>query len=468
MKKLILDAVPISRSGNIALYPALAASSVGRLGVAWYEYGSPCETERSDIWHSVQDASGSWSDPVNVSGGVSFNNGPSLIWDGRRRTWTCAWHSWRPPGREPFIVNGDVTNIWYADISIDGIVHSPKLAFENVPNTEYASLAVGIDDSLNLLYQDRTLQLQCLAQSRNGTKFILGPHLPDGLAAGQHGDMAIDSKGTTWVTYVGLAGGIYLTAQGRDDRWSEPRCISEGIDAALTRPKLSFCPQGKAWVSCHSTTWGSRTSRYRVRTAESHLILHFGSDGSPGNYCWTCNALSVRGDNCERHFSFGPDVFSLPSRFEAVPIEECVYESDRGYGFERPPRCQLRKLGNELTRGMFYDNRPGRFRIDIPAGEYEIEIVYSSWVAPTAGTTITFDVEVLDVQIPDETRDEIFLLKVDPNERVKVMNVSNGKGCDENRPSKLVHDARTDLKQLTWTSYGPQKVEILHASFVAA
>ena len=463
---MILDVVPISKSGNIALYPTLAMNNQGGLGIAWYEYGSPYDTERSDVWHSLQGVSGSWSDPKNVSGGISYNNGPSLVWNHKRGNWICAWHSWRPPGREPFIVNGDVTNIWRTEISRGGLVLPPEMAFSSVSNTEYASLAEGTDEGLQLLYQDRALRLQCLTCSHGRKDFPPGLCLPNGLGAGQHGDIAINSDGVTWITYVGTDGGIFLAAKDRDDRWGEPRCVSEGIEAVLTRPKLSFCPEGTAWVSCHSNTWGSRISRYRVRSASSYLTIQFESDGSPGNHCWTCNAIFVRGGALELSFSFGPDVFGLPPRFAAVTREESLYSPGRGYGFESQPRSQLRKLGDDLTRGVFYDNLPGQFRIDIPAGEYEVEIVYSSWVAPAAGTRVKFDAEVLTSTLPKETRDSVFLLQISPDGHVNVMQVSNGEGCDENRPSKVIHDARTGLKHLAWTSYGPQNVGIHYASFV--
>lgn len=465
MQKMILDTVPISVSGNVALYPALAMSNAGRLGIAWYEYGSPHETDRSDVWLSLQDAGGAWADPINVSGGVSYNNGPSLIWVVQGRYWLCAWHSWRPPGREPFIANGDVTNIWLSEVSIDGVVQSPQQALADVLNTEYASLAMAPEEGLQLLYHDRSLHLQCLAQPGTRTPFSPGTVLPDSLGAGQLGDLAFGPDGTAWIAYVGGGGGIYLASRAGDGCWNQPRRIGAGIGAVLTRPKISLCPKGTVWVTCHSNTWGSRTSRYRVRTAGSRLAMRFESDGSPGNHCWTCNAISLRGAGREQTFSFGPDVFAHRPGVTAVTAEESLYEQGRGYGFSSPPRSQLRKLGDNLTRGLFYDDAPATFHADIPAGEYEIEVVHSSWIAPTTGTKVTFEGEVLDSQLPNEEGDAVYVLQVKPDGDVQSLVVSNGKGCDENRPSKLIHDAQTGRKHLAWTCYGPQKVEIVHASF---
>lgn len=462
---MILDAVPISRSGNIALYPALAANNTGRLGVAWYEYSSPHETDRSDVWFSLQDSGGVWAEPVNVSGGVSYNNGPSLIWVNDRDCWCCAWHSWRPPGREPFIVNGDVTNIWLSDVSIDGLVRSPRQALADVSNTEYASLAMAPEEGPQLLYRDRSQQLQCLAQSSKQEPFSPGTALPESLGAGQFGDLAFGPDGTAWIAYASEGGGIYLTSRARHGRWNPPRRIDCGIGATLTRPKLSLCPKGTIWVACHSNTWGSRMSRYRVRTSGSHLAMRLESDGSPGNHCWTCNSISVSGTGRKRTFSFGPDVFALPADVVAVTAEQSLYEQERGYGFERTPRCQLRKLGDELTRGLFYDDAPATFRVDLPDGEYEIEVVHSSWVAPTTGTRVSFMGDVLNAQLPHEEHDAVYVLQVKRDADVQSLMVSKGEGCDENRPSKVILDVQTGRKHLAWTCYGPQKVETVHASF---
>lgn len=465
MQKLILEAAPISNSGNIALYPTLAMNNAGRMGIAWYEYGSPRETDRSDVWLSLQDAGGAWAEPINVSGGVSYNNGPSLIWVPQGGNWRCAWHSWRPPGKEPFIVNGDVTNIWLSDVSIDGVAQSPHQALAGVLNTEYAALAISPEEGLQLLYHDRSLHLQCLAQPGKQTPFHSGTALPGRLGAGQHGDLAFGPDGTAWTAYVGEGGGIYLASRDRSGLWHQPRRIDADSGVALTRPKLSLCPEGAVWVACHSNTWGSRTSRYRVRTAGSHLAVRFESDGSPGNHCWTCNAISIRGVGYERSFSFGPDVFALSPGISAVTAEQSLYQQERGYGFDRLPRGQLRKLGDELTRGLFYDDVPTTFRVSIPEGIYEIEVVHSSWIAPTSGTRVFFEGEVLDSHLPPREHDAVFVLRVKPDGNVQSLMVSNGEGCDENRPSKVIHDARTGRKHLAWTCYGPQKVEIVHASF---
>jgi len=467
MQRIILETDTISRSGNIALYPSLAMNHAGRLGLAWYEYGSPYETDRSDIWLSLQDTEGLWAKPINVSGGISYNNGPSLIWVNKGKYWCCAWHSWRPPGKEPFTADGDVTNLWASEVSAHGAVQTPHQALPGTANTEYASLAMAPDEELRLLYQDRERHLQCLSQPDPGrpVRFSPGIDLPADPGAGRFGDVCFAADGTLWIAYVGEEGGIYLASRGGAGHWSDPRRISPDNGTMFTRPKLSLSTNGAAWVACHSNTWGSRTARYRVRTTGSQLAMRLESEDSPGNHCWTCNAISLHGTGYERTFSFGPDVFALPKDVTAVTVENSLYDQERGFGFDSMHRSQLRKLGDEVTRGSFFDDVPATFRVDLPAGEYEVEVVYSPWIAPTTGTRVFFEGEVLDVQLPNQERDAVFILQVEPDADVQTLMVSKWEGYDENRPSKLVHDLRTEQKHLAWTCYGPEHVEIVYASF---
>ena len=162
----------ISISGNIALYPSLTINPDGIIAVAWYEYSSPFEIAKSDIWFSVLEKNNLWSEPINLSQGISFNNGPSLIWINSIQSWYCAWHSWRPPGKEPFVEGGDITNIWYSKISKDLEVTSPNRVFEKVTNTEYASLAYDHDkDLIRLLFNNREQKKQLIAKTQDKNFF---------------------------------------------------------------------------------------------------------------------------------------------------------------------------------------------------------------------------------------------------------------------------------------------------------
>jgi hypothetical protein len=465
MKKIILETEQVSKSGNIALYPAMALDDSGCLGIAWYEYGSATETDRSDIWFCMQGASGMWKKPLNISGGISYNNGPSLVWMPHGEYWRCAWHSWRGPGKEPFIVGGDVTNIWTSKLPKNGNQQEAHMALASKFNTEYASLANPPGEGAQLLYYDRTLRRQFLTPLALKIPFDAGDALPGAIGEGQHGDLTFSTDGTVWIAYVGKGGEILVVSRSQEGKWGQPRRIDPDNGVAYARPKISICADGFVWVSCHSNTWESYKSRYQVRTTGSHLNIKIESDGSPGNHCWTCNAITLYSEGGTRTFSFGSDIFPLAKDVAAVTLEESLYERNRGYGFDKQPRNQLRKLGNNMTRSLFYDCEPATFRIRIPHGLYDVEVVHSSWIAPKSGTKISIDAKVLSSQLSQHEQDGIFVLKFKPGEEVQCTRISNGAGYDENRPSKIIHDTKTGRKYLAWTSYGPANIGIVHGSF---
>jgi len=291
----MLEVKTISQSGNIALYPSLCIGHNGILSIAWYEYSSPYETSRSDVWFSLLNVQGQWMDPINLSQGVSYNNGPNLIWIGLDNIWRCSWHSWRKPGKEPFIKGGDITNIWYVDISLESGISKPKILFPDLSNTEYASLHYdNCNNNIKALYYNRFLQKQFIENidySQQGCHDI--KTLPRHIDTGQHGDIIIDNNGVVLIVYVGKDGFLYLSSKAKNSEWEDPRKIVGSINSRYTRPKISVCKQGKVWISAHTSNWTSSILRYKIKTTGPKLEINFNSDKTAGNSCWTCNAISV-------------------------------------------------------------------------------------------------------------------------------------------------------------------------------
>ena len=457
--RLTTPAVAVSCSANIALYPALAADTCGRLGLAWYEYGSPHRSDRSDVWFSRADGVGGWEPPSNVSAGVSYNNGPSLIWNSEY--WLCAWHSWRAPGAEPFVPGGDLTNLWCAKISAGGWISPAQLALSEGINTEYASLNLLDGERCGLLYHDRVLQTQCLSFGAS-PPFRLGERLPDAFDVSSFADFAYGG-GVQWVAFVARSGGIYLTSRRHQSAdWTPPLRLDPNCEEKFTRPKISLDADGAIWIACHSNTWGQRRATYRV-CVEDSVNVHLEADSTPGNHCWTCNAICIRGAQADRIFSFGPDVFAVSSGVVPITVDQCLYEADRGYGFDRQPGSQLRELGDEVTRGLFFDAEPISFRVDVSPGEYEVEVIYSSWIAPAAGTQIRIEGMLHEVQVQHQ-RDAIHLMRISVDGAIEHRRLSENVGLDENRPSRVIFDALGN-KHLAWTRYGPDRVDVVHATF---
>ena len=121
--------------------------------------------------------------------------------------------------------------------------------------------------------------------------------------------------------------------------------------------------------------------------------------------------------------------------------------------------------GISLTRGIFYDDKPAVFRVNVPIGTYEVELGVSSWIAPVSGVEVSFNAKILDSEQHVKNHDEVYLFQIDTNMKINTYKISSGRNWDENRPSKVIHDTNTDRKSIAWTSYGPENIKIVHAFF---
>ena len=464
-----MDPIIISPSQNISLYPALVGKSNEDIVCAWYEYTSPDYPTRSDIWCSITKNGIAWSDPFNVSGKVSYNNGPSLICR-HVGSYMIAWHSWRKPGKEPFSIDGDVSNIWLAESEDGRTWTSPVMPITCISSTKYAMLAQGTADSVVwLFFEDRTNGKLCFIKSKNLKRWSEPLMLPDIITHGKQYDVAVDWNGTIYLVFASETDkiGLWLIKSKDGMHWSDPKLIFSYHGLKLARPRISIDEMNRIWVSCHSEAWGSYAKCYRLRVLSGKLNLTFSSEKTPGNACWAVNAVHI---TCMRtgqtkFFTFGPDIFSFDSPAIKVTEEDCVYRKEKGYGFNGQVKCILRELGDSITRTLFYDEEPKTFSVDLPDGEYEIRIIYSSWIASTPGTLVNTNAEVLSFTESDIRSDAVFVCCLVNGICVYERKISPDSGYDHNRPSRIISSPWDDRKFIAWTSYGPKSVNIVLNSF---
>lgn len=462
----IFSSPVILSSGNIALYPSMAKNKFGEIGIAWYEYKSKNRPVESDIWF-VKNSDGIFSKPLNISDGISYNNGPSLIWNNNKSMWMCAWHSWRAPGKPPFSPEGDVTNIWAREFDSENLYQS-YLAVPSIQNSEYASLVLDQDKLIHMMFNDRNNNsLKSAYLSDKGNYFIESNQIaPYFLKEIQFFDWTIDLHGKIWITYKDKNSAINLVSKDSKNIFTKPLVLSNGIDFPLSRPKISICDDNKIWITCHSDFWGAKEEKFNVRVVDNFLTVKITSDKSPGNEYWTFNAISIKSKFFFKCFSFGPDSFAFDPLITPVSLDNSLYTETKKYGFETSPKSQFRKLGNNLTRGLFFDNKPGIFKAYLPNGDYEISLIYSSWVAPTKGTNFIFNNEILDSSRIKQPNDSVYILKYDQtSQAVDFSRISSINDRDENRPSKLIHDKSSKKKYLAWTRFGPKSIDIVYESF---
>ena len=152
------------------------------------------------------------------------------------------------------------------------------------------------------------------------------------------------------------------------------------------------------------------------------------------------------------------------SNFIDITDDNSLYNENRGFGFEHKHRSQLRKLGNERTRGMFYDDKPGKFLIDTCPGVYNLELIISPYISPTTGEKISFNAKILKSQKPDKVRDEVCIFKICDN-NIDEYRISRDSEYNENRPSKVVDNKNSNLKSIAWTRYGLKQIQVVQAFF---
>jgi hypothetical protein len=402
----------ISASENISLYPSIVEGKKGgQILCAWYEYSSPVRPARSDIFCAVSEDICNFSEPVNISGCISYNNGPSVFFIGNGH-YLVAWHSWREPGREPFTPDGDISNIWLS-LSEDGFNWSePWLAISNLSNTEYGALA-GSDGLIMLFFTDRNRKRLCTSISNNGLNFSEPQDMPDFFGNAMLPDAAVGPDGTIYLVYIvkGEKDPIFFTKSLDGKNWQEPKVVSTGLGSSLSRPKISVDEQNRLWVACHTDNWGSFKRSYYKRVKNSSLEIHIRNDKTPGNACWTLNAATISSTDgrYKKKFSFGSDVFDLKKDITVVTEKDALYTKDRGYGTDKKVGSMLRELGDEITRTMFYGDEETVFKMDLEPGDYELELIYSSWIAARPGTTFSLNTEIMNAQAPNFKPDSIYI-----------------------------------------------------------
>ena len=439
----------IPSSGNVALYPALAAwPEKNRLLCAWYEYGSAREPARSDVWYSSMGRAGDWEAPVNVSAGESYNNGPSILplADGRV---LLAWHSWRPPGREPFVAEGNVSNIWFVLRDGTGAWTAARQALIGADDSRYPSLAQHPDGSIWMSFVNRVTGAVSLARTEDLSSWEQVP-VPEA-GAGRFPDLLVDAEGYFRIAFIrsGEPGIDEVWLSESADGWAWSTKLAFRLEREnLSRPTLSSV-EGRVLLCCHTSTWGAHQRKWGCTvTAGSLRVAFSAADG----HFWALNSFRVTSAaGFARDFSFGPDVFPMPKGVVCIGSENSLYDQKRGSGFDKRPRELLRELGDERTRKMIYSDEERTFTIDCPNGEYVVEAVFSSWIASEPYLEVAFP-NCVNVRSEggEFDRDRLLLLDITQEPAIPC-SLALPPEVEQNRPSKVV--SVWDRRYLAWTLF---------------
>ncbi len=446
----------ISQSGNIALYPSLCVARHGVLACCWYEYTSPDRPTRSDIWFSQQVSDGEWSPAINLSGGVSYNNGPALACNGEGQ-FVAAWHSWRPPGREPFSAEGDRYHIWTVSSGDGKHWTDARLLFEELPQTKYAAVAFSGESCF-------------LAFSQQSTKTILTSSSPDGRLwdsprplcekASRFPSICCRADGSLLMAFsVPGEKGLWLSNSREGKKWETPRHILADYDGGVTKPKVSVDSSGAVWLACQTENWGSFRRRFRVSCSRDVLKILFSTGGGAGNGVWTLNAINISRSGEKKELRFGPAFQQDPSGTIRIGAANWSWQDGRPCGFDGPVEEILRELGDETTRSMVYSDRDRTLGIRIGPGDFDVEIVYSSWVAARPAFQASFDADCSEEKSVSPRGDQCLLFRARDGVNFELI-AETSPDEDHSRPS-AVCETMPGHYWVAWSSFDGPLVQIV-------
>lgn len=452
----------ISQSENIALYPSLSPYGDEGLACAWYEYSSPRRASESDIWFSKSVDLTEWSNPVCVSGNFSYNNGPSLIElaDGG---FLVAWHSWRPPGREPFTEKGGLANIWMSR-SKDGLTwDAPFMAFPNISGSKYASLVQDMSGMMRIVFTETETDLLKVSSSKDGLVWSEPFVIAETIGKCGNPDIILDKDNIYHMVFMKnekkLTSIKYFTSSNLNN-WTEhtltiPRSIQF---SKLGRPKIGLSSSNQPQITMHTHAWGSYTSKFDLKIQEPTLRCTIDADHKTGREFWALNTLLIRSlqNFKEIFFNFG----SNPNATDKIDVTGELSDNIE-YKFDGQVEQMIRELGTKNTRSLVCSDRTVSFELfPIESGDYYIEITYSSWIASNPGFVLQINGEILSSKIPNSDTEKCLLLEFDENSESKVVIFAESEEFDQNRPSKIVHRPN-GMAYVAWTSFSDSGIDIV-------
>lgn len=453
----------ISKSKNIALYPSLSPYGDDGLACAWYEYSSPKRAAESDIWFSKSENSSTWTEPVCISGNVSYNNGPSLV-NLTGGGFLVAWHSWREPGKAPFTADGGIANIWMS-YSKDGELWNPPFQpFPDIVGSKYPSLVQDQTGSVRIVFTETATEILKISSSEDGLKWQKPFPISGNIGKCGNPDIALDCNNVFHMVFMRDENSFkkvkYFTSSNLED-WVDRQVVFSNSElfSRLARPKISIAKKHQPHITLHSNGWGSFTNQYDIKISKPTLSLRFEADHMTGRDFWVLNSVLIKSYQSSQEMFINFGVKS--NMHDMISVQGDLFDNME-YKFNGDVECMKRELGTENTRSLVCSDQAVSFELSsLKPGNYFIEVTYSSWLASNPGFNMTLDAEILKSQIAESEADQCLWVAFDekrPSGELKVFAAEDG--FDQNRPSKIVE--RSDkAKYVAWTSFNEDGIDIV-------
>jgi len=386
---------------HICLYPSLLTEG-SNCYLSWYEYNSATKPSASQLYLSKKSQYGAWTSPEPLTSGEDYDNGPSLCLDGKNQL-LLAWHSWRPPGRGPFIQNS-MRNVWLMSVPLDvKSTGQPFLAFENLPQTSYPAIIRS--------ERGRYIMSMTIEESKIGiSKSVDGRQWsqPNILFEGMRSDLIEDAKGIFRLVFE-RDKFLYVSSSNDLVKWTKPILICH---QQSVRPKISQI-ENHFYVLWHSDHWGKSQISQKLNHVGGKLKLKLKPGIHAGNHHWAISNIKIN--------------------HQGMLLRDITFDSEnvKKY-FTGHVEVIERMFGDRLV----HSSAPRILAMDLQKGEYEIVICMESWIASTREMKVAINGR--DVEMRPTEPDQIYYNhSSDFDHWSPPIQITTGI-CDSNRPSKMM------------------------------
>jgi hypothetical protein len=422
---------------RISLWPSLFINENGRHYLSWYEYNSYYYTSPSDIYCSLSTRDGKFRRKARLTHYPSYDNGPCITKDINGRTFVT-WHSWRPPGRGPFIKDS-AENIWMKEGSFKKSWSEARLLFPAIERTSYSSMIQTKEGKYIMALTIEKVGI-LLSQSEDAVIWSKPEFLPFSGKNNQRADIIQDKNGVFWIFFEGMEStrSVIKFSFSKDlSIWSPPGIVpfTEGAQ----RPKASVDLRGRFCLSWYTSHWGSTEFSSHVNHKNELMEIEIEADNTGGNSCWALNYLKITGANIKKEFDFGSEEIKSNTA-QKVTSKTKLYSRKAGFGFTKKVKDLVRAIGSGVTSDLVYAKGGRCFKVDIPPCNYNVTFVFSSWIASTKKIRVKVNGSVLINTFNRKDCDKVYgQFSINGHDWFKPILVSGSDVIgDRNRPSKII------------------------------
>jgi len=422
---------------NLALWPSLFITKSNQILLSWYEYSSPTHPQATNIFFSkINPQTKQFETPTKITSYSGYDNGPNLFVDHQNTTW-LSWHSWRPPGKGPFIPDS-CENIWMKYQKDNQAWSESFLVFPSLAGTNYPSLIQNQNKTYTMAFSIEENQEIYVSQSENGINWQTPKkiHFPNLLRA----DIIQEQTGQYLIACeqeTNHQSNIIIIQSSDLLNWKQISTIPQSENGR--RPKISQDRQNQLFVTWQTDHWPAQEITATAEVTDGQLQIEFSAENSGGNHCWVLNHLEIFNPQLTKKFDFGNKETNTNNIIK-INSQNSTYTPEKGYGFTQEIHDLMRSFVKGPASDMVFSEKDNTFQVDLPNGNYHLKLLISSWVASSKRTTIKINQQIIfqPSQVPIE---QVFYSSSSDSCHWSTPQIIEKSIYDQNRPSKILSDS---------------------------